>query len=157
MDQRLHAPRTVRATFALERTASGLACLVVLASVGCGGMPSSISGQVSIDGEPVEAVGDIRGQVVFQSSEEGAAPASGVLDESGRYVAKTGDKRGLSPGEYKVVVNVVRTIPPRSEGAMPWAERLTPARYTSANTSGLTVNVERGSNTFDIDIQSNEQ
>ncbi|MEQ8847320.1 hypothetical protein [Botrimarina sp.] len=125
----------------------------LLAVGGCGGMPATLSGQVTLNGEPVETGGDVRGTVLLQPKESNGAPASGSIDDQGRYQVLTGNQRGLTPGDYAVTVSLVKTIPPQQEGAMPWAERLIPPRYTSPATSGLEVTVEPGGNTFDISLE----
>lgn len=131
------------------------ACLLApLLITGCGDAESTLSGTVSKDGEMVRAVDDIRGTVMLQPTEGQGAPATGQIDENGVYEVTTGAAGGLAPGNYAVTVNLVRVIPPQSEGGLPGAERLTPQRYINAKQSGLSVDVEPGANTYDIKLES---
>lgn len=125
----------------------------VLAVAGCSGQPT-VTGSVTLDGKPLQSIGDVRGSVVFSPLDSGAPPARASIDENGRYDVFTGSKRGVAPGEYGVTVNAIRVIPPAVEGSEPGAERLLPAKYGSPRTSGLSLSVTPGSNSFDIALES---
>lgn len=80
-----------------------LLALTLISSFGCGGKHSSVSGKVTVNGNPVPMV-----RVVFTPSAVGdnhtPGPYSlGVTDEEGRYTLKTryGD-RGAVAGPHKV-------------------------------------------------------
>ncbi|WP_197525088.1 hypothetical protein [Botrimarina hoheduenensis] len=129
-----------------------LGFLPVLAfSTGCGNGLARLEGQVSLDGEPLRAVDDIRGTVMFQPVGEGAI-ATAKVDESGRYTVNTGSKHGIMPGDYRVMVKAVRIIPPKDQYSMPSSSMITPAKFAKPDQSNLTVSVEPGSNEYDIAI-----
>lgn len=126
---------------------------IALATTGCGNGLAKLEGEVSVDGQPLRATGDVRGAVMFQPVTAGPSSA-GTIDEDGHYVAYTGAQEGLPPGEYLVTLRAVKVIPPKDEYSMPGARRITPSRYANAQESGLTVTVDPGSNEWDIDIAS---
>ena len=140
---------------AMHRTElAALVALVATLLSGCGGLESSLSGVVKLDGEPFQAEGDVVGTVMLQPLQGNTPPATGALDGSGRYKVVTGANKGLPPGEYAVGVSAVRLHPPKVEGMPPIPEPLLPRHYRTPGTSGLMVTVEPGSNEYDIDLQS---
>ncbi len=78
--------------------------LVGMTLVGCGGsgLPTvPVTGQVLVDGQPMEGV-----SVVFNPVDAGGRAASGVTDAEGKFTLTTevnGD--GALPGSYKVAVS----------------------------------------------------
>ncbi|TWT97751.1 hypothetical protein Pla108_19030 [Botrimarina colliarenosi] len=130
--------------------------VTIVAATGCGGSAAKLSGTVSLDGETIQAQDGFRGTVMFEPTSDGGAPATGVVDESGHYEAMTGAERGLMPGDYAVAVSIVKVTPPRSEGEMPSAQRISPMSYSSSRTSGLSVSVRAGSNNYDIAIDTEQ-
>ena len=137
----------------------------LLLAVGCaqsGLERASIRGQVTIDGEPVEA-----GTIRLVSLEPGGAPSVGGQILDGQYEIRR--QQGPSLGKHRVEVRVpyrtgrkVRSpfvMPPVDPNEKPdpsgmvdeWAEKA-PARYNTEST--LEVTIQSGRNTFDIDIES---
>ena len=125
----------------------GSVSLSLLYLVGCGGKPASVYGVVTLDGKPLE-----RGVVSFTPA-NGGMLAAGIIQSDGSYKLSTNRESGLETGEY--VTTVVSREPsienPQGGPPMPGAY-ITPRRYAIAKTSGLRFNVERGSNTIDIDL-----
>lgn len=121
--------------------------LVVLG--GCGGNPASVTGLVTIDGEPLE-----RGKVGFTPVSAGMK-AIGKIDSSGNYELKTNRESGLQVGEYQVTV--ISTEPgvvnPGGGPPMP-GKSLIPKRYGRTRSSELRFTVERGSNTINLELSS---
>jgi hypothetical protein len=122
--------------------------------VGCNDGLSTVSGTVTLDGQPI-AVGDrVNGVVNFLREDGSGASASAALDRSGRYWLTTGSRRGVEPGNYRVTVAVTETIMPDDPNAMPVPKLLTPAKYGNTQNSGLRAEVKPGSNTFDFALSS---
>ena len=121
-----------------------LACALVLTVlIGCGGdhpQLGFVSGRVLHDGKPVEGV------IVTFKPEEGR-PAVGVTDENGKYQLEYSYQlKGTKVGPNKV--------------GLSWPIGVTgsieiPARYSGK--TELSCEVEAGCNTFDIDLESDEQ
>ncbi len=124
--------------------------LLAISFAGCGGMPSRVSGTVTLDGEPLH-----KGTVAFHPTTAGVTVAA-VIDQQGRYTLQTAKKAGLAPGEYRVTVTAISAPPsPTATAEEIAAAFITPRRYSDPTTSGLTHVVERGTATFDIPLTSN--
>jgi hypothetical protein len=117
--------------------------------VGCGGKPASVSGVVTLDGNPLE-----RGMVGFAPT-SGGMRAAGFILIDGSYTLRTNRESGLDTGEY--LVTVVSREPseedPQGGPPMP-GPYITPKHYAVSSTSGLQFNVEKGSNTIDLELSS---
>ncbi len=133
----------------LSRSAAGfvLAFLAVAAS-GCSGRRFDVAGQVKYNGSPLGQPG---GQVVFVGPNGSQVAAS--VEPDGLYRAS-----GVPAGLNRVAVYwpnpEARTAgkPRKGEPLKPApAPFLTPARYASAETSELSVQVGEGT-VFDIDL-----
>ncbi len=124
-----------------------VACCLLLAAAGCGrGHGASVSGRVTLDGEPLDT-----GTVTFHPVGDGPT-AYGGIHPNGSYQAKTGTQPGMPPGEYRVTV-LAATEPPTDGPSVP-GEMITPSHYADPEQSGLRVTVERGSNRFDFPLTS---
>jgi hypothetical protein len=135
-----------------------ISCWLLLLSaapsiVGCGSGQASVSGTVTLDGQPVIGSRQLNGTVSFYR-ESGGAPAIGIIDESGRYTLKTGGTGGLEPGNYRVGISIRQIIPPANPADMPAGHIISPAKYGDMSQSGLKADVKPGSNTFDFALQS---
>ncbi len=126
----------------------GLATLV-----GCGSGMANVSGTVTLDGKSIAGGDDVRGTVTFYPVDGSAAPAIGILDQSGHYELSTGTKKGALPGAYMVAIAATRVIIPEG-GGTPSGRPITPRYYASAKTSRLSADVQPGSNTFDFPLES---
>jgi len=132
-----------------------LLTFMLLATVvlGCGrrGMDSTVSGTVTVAGEPVPA--GVR--VEFLPQTPGASPSSGVTDTSGRFVLWfNAYVAGVMPGDHVVSVSLPRVSNPDGTpgGVAPGLEQVhIPAAY-SGPASRLRHLVQPGRNVIDIDI-----
>ena len=79
----------------------GLLALCVLATVSCNSSQLAISGNVTVDGKPLE-----EGTIHFQSSDGTAMRGVGAAVQGGAFKLPTG--RRLSPGRYSVSVSGFR-------------------------------------------------
>jgi hypothetical protein len=89
-----------------------------------------VSGVISYQGKALAA-----GEVTFISLDQKAPKVLTATVKDGKYAAK-----GLPPGKYKVVVDGGK-------------DAKLPAKYSTADTSGLTVEAKAGANTFDFDLK----
>lgn len=131
-----------------------LACmLLAIVAVGCGrrGMESTVSGTVTVAGEPVPAGVEVE----FLPQTPGASPSKGLTDASGRYILKfNAYVAGAMPGDHVVSVSLSRVSNPDGTpgGVAPGLEQVhIPAAY-SGSTSPLRYSVQPGRNVIDIDI-----
>lgn len=119
--------------------------------IGCGGKAASVSGKVTLDGEPVT-----RGTVAFTPT-AGGQRATGIIDENGAYELSTNREAGLDVGSYAVSVTSRERGQVGDGGGPPMPGKyLVPQKFSDANTSGLVFDVQRGSNTIDIPLTSSE-
>jgi hypothetical protein len=145
--------------------------LLALAAVGCG--PNydlhPVTGQVTLDGSPLENA------VVTFRAVSGGSSASGTTDASGVYTLhdiRPDAGRGAEPGEY--VVSVSWTEPPavdlsQMDASSPDYDKITtaasnpnagpvaskfPAAYRDGKTSGLKATVSSGANTIDLPLET---
>lgn len=89
-----------------RRVVCCLPAIFLLAS-GCSSGLINVSGTVAVDGSP--AMEGVR--VVFTPLGD-TKQANGAVDASGRFVLKTGQQRGVMPGEYRVLlINSTASIP----------------------------------------------
>lgn len=114
------------------------------------GPTGALSGKVTYKGEPVK-----EGLVQFNNPDKGFG-GQAVIIEDGTYTV-TNSSGGLVTGTYQVSV-----VPPMIEKSFgpntPSSEVLKemsniPKKYHYPNTSGLSVQIKEGNNTFDIDMQ----
>jgi hypothetical protein len=128
----------------LLRAAGGvfLAAAAVL-SLGCGQAVGTVSGTVTYNGTPV-----FPGQVELVGKDNGV-PAVGPLDGSGNFTLDV----PLPVGEYQVRVTPGwdepgKTPPPRGK-----ATAGIPKKAQEFTSSGLTVTVNKGSNTVTLELK----
>ena len=90
----------------LSKVVYALPAVCLLAS-GCGSGLVDVSGTVTVDGSP--AMEGVR--VVFTPMGD-TKPANGTVDASGRFSLKSGQRRGVMPGDYRVLlINSTASIP----------------------------------------------
>jgi hypothetical protein len=121
--------------------------------LGCGNKPATVSGTVTLNGQPVEGSRELYGTVSFYPT-GGGAPAVGIIGSGGSYSVETGSQTGLAPGSYRVAVAVKKIHPPATPEGLTRPERISPVKYSKPEQSGLTAEVEPGSNTFDFALES---
>lgn len=124
-----------------------------LASVGCSQAPATVSGDVTLDGQPLAS-----GTVVFQPT-GGGATAYGTIND-GEYTVMTGADEGLAPGAYAVLVSSTAAATQETERTAGGVvqekapELLTPAKYADPAATPLRAQVEPGANRIDLELTS---
>jgi hypothetical protein len=104
---------------------------------------------VTLDGKVVPG-----GLVAFHPMSAGPA-AYAMIDENGSYAVRTGRGAGLPSGDYQV--SMTANEPPaiaRTEQGFPppSGKSITPAWYSSKETSGLQFNIEPGANEINLEL-----
>ena len=124
--------------------------LLLAFTLGCAGnAPKSVSGKVTLDGEPVKG-----GSIVFLPADTAAAKgAAEIID--GSYLI--GADSGLKPGTYRVEISwfkpTGRKIPSADPGFTTDETReVVPAKYNI--NSELTANIGAGENEHSFDLKS---
>ncbi|MFO0957360.1 MAG: hypothetical protein U0800_07815 [Isosphaeraceae bacterium] len=139
---------------------AGLSLAVALLAAGCGGesRPTlvSVSGKVTLDGQPAEGV-DL--SFLPDSTNKHPTPGRAKTDAQGAYQAKVEDGNGLSPGKYRVLA--VKRVP-SAKGIDPaiaelggQMKDLLPTRYGSVSDTDLKVEVpDAGTSSADLSLSS---
>ncbi|MEM9186249.1 MAG: hypothetical protein AAGB00_07105 [Planctomycetota bacterium] len=123
-----------------------------VSAIGCGSELATVTGQVTLNGEPVIGGGSVRGTVYFFPEGGTGAPAVGLIDETGSYRVTTGSMRGVEPGTYLVTISASEIVPSKVVGAAPAGRVITPRKYADPSKSGFRVDVGAGANEFDFDL-----
>jgi len=131
---------------ALRLLVIGLVSASLLALTGCGsGRPKlvKVSGQVYIDGQPLAA--GVPGFI--QVVPEGTRPATGNIDPAtGRFTLTTFENDdGCVPGTHKVAIILRAMVGTESVS-------LIDEKYADPNTSGLTITIDKPTDSARIDI-----
>jgi hypothetical protein len=124
-----------------------LLMLMTLAATGCGKSDwGYMSGKVLLNGQPIGP-----GMISLERVDGQGAGAMGLVDTDGNYtITSARKKEGAAVGEYRVTINPNL----KDFGFEQGANRAPiPARYANADTSGLSVNVERGRKQFDFELK----
>ena len=125
------------------------ACVVAATCAALGGCSNGlaqVSGQVTLDGQPVHGgKGDTRVTVQLQPADGVGATAVGLADESGNYTIATGSQAGIKPGEYYVSCSV---------STLGVAGPVADPKFANTKTSGLKLTVQPGKNEYNIPLQS---
>lgn len=135
-----------------ETWGAGLA-LATLVGLGCGDRRPElvpVQGTVLLDGQPLKV-----GQVLTQP--DAGRGANGAIQPDGTFQLQTGREPGALVGVHRVAVVAYEagdsTLP-----EAPLGKLLVSQRYTSAETSGLTIEVKRGSdNSPTLELSSSEK
>ena len=144
------AKRLVRINFGHALFIVGLLLLVV---AGCRERPTTVSGTVTLDGQPLTIGPDARGTVVFNPDGGRGTVATGLLDAAGNFKLATGSSNVIAPGAYYVTVAVAQLLP-SSDQEERGSQLVTPAKYASASESGLAATVSPGENHVRFDLRS---
>jgi hypothetical protein len=114
-----------------------------------------VEGNVTIDGKPFT-----NGAVTLIPT-EGGAPSYGGTDAQGHYSLETGNKAGVKPGTYKVVLQKFETgkVDPRDEEGrntqnMAPAKALVPEKYSKPETSDITLTIPSADGKYDIHVKT---
>ncbi len=127
--------------------------LLGLCLTGCGGpreILGKVSGKVTFQGEPVS-----EGLVIFSNTDKGVYMTA-KLGPDGSYAVKMAEGSGLPLGTYQVSITpplVEVPLGPMLTPPKPRAFPNIPPKYRRNETSGLTLTVEQGDNTFDVDME----
>ena len=129
------------------RTTTLFLFAVLLAAVtglaGCSSGPDlgSVTGKVTLDGQPAEGL-----EVEFEPKQAGGTSAIGYTQADGSYeLYYPGNHPGAPPGEYTVRIR-------GSETDDPTQQKVVAPRYNME--SELSATVESGANTFNFDVES---
>jgi hypothetical protein len=125
--------------------------VVLVGLVGCGGAyDATVVGMVTLDGNAVPT-----GSISFVPA-SGGPQGYAMVEPSGSYEVFTGREAGLAPGQYNVsvVARESSTTLSKGGGPPPPGKPITPRWYASPATSGLTFNVEPGSNEINLELSS---
>lgn len=134
-----------------QRIAAGGGLLVLMFITGCGGTyDSSVSGTVTLDGEPVSSA-----TIAFFPATQGPS-AYARSDDAGNYQLRVGQEIGLPSGDYQVTVvaSEAAVVPPDWSGPPPPGKLITPAKYGRKQDSGLRFTVNPGKNEIDLELSS---
>ena len=129
------------------------AMFVLVLLVGCG--PGSdmgyVSGNVTLDDEPV-------GYAAVIFSQEGARPSVGTTDAEGNYkLTYTRSKMGAMIGQHKVTIAQENPNVGLQEGEAPAEDFVAvkiPGKYSSPEKTELTETVEQGNNEINFELKS---
>ena len=119
---------------------------------GCGGPSETlgkVAGKVTFQGEPVT-----EGVVIFSNQEKGVYMTA-ALGPDGSYTVEMAQGSGLPLGTYRVSIAPPPPndrVGPVPKPIKPGAHSNIPQKYRKPDTSGLTLTVEQGENTFDVDM-----
>jgi hypothetical protein len=137
-----------------RKVCGGVLLLMLPWTAGCGSGMASVSGSVTLDGQPVHGAPDLYGVVSFIRESGGGASASGVVNESGHYTLATGAQQGIEPGSYLVTVSIKKILPPEVAGGQTRPQQFSPMKYATPGESGFKAAVKPGGNTFDFALES---
>jgi hypothetical protein len=126
-----------------------LLCLLALLACGCGSKVATVSGTITLDGQPLTT-----GNVSFLPAQSGPV-ATGTIRSNGGYTIETGTAKGLPPGDYIVMVVATKPVTPIPGAPEQAPELITPAKYGTRETSDLRCTVKAGSNRVNFDLKSN--
>ncbi len=133
---------------------------------GFSGPRGTVSGTVTIDGQPLTA-----GCRIGFISSTGGYTATGVIGENGTYTLDYVDGGGLPAGEYQiqftapiaVSTNAASVDPVKMASAMKLGAKMkaadagpVPTKYQSTITSKMVFPVKDGQNTADFDLKKSE-
>lgn len=135
--------RTRTPSCARGSRAHGLVALALLASIGCGPSATTVSGLVTLDGEPLPAAA-----IMFYPAAGDGPTSHAFTDATGRFSAK------ISPQKTAVTVSLYKPTGEVRDGE-PAAEQAVPARYTNRETTVLSIEPAEGKNTVcDFELTS---
>jgi len=121
---------------------------ILLVASGCGGVEiAPVSGTITVDGQPAGP-----GVIIFLpvNSKEKIRSAMAQFGDDGRYeltTLKTSD--GAAIGKHRVIIQS-----PSNESAQATQRAAIPFLYADPQVSGLTAQVEQGSQTIDFPLTS---
>lgn len=122
--------------------------------LGCGGQGTTVEGNVTFDGQPVE-----KGSITLEPA-DGLGPAAGGTITSGKY--RLDSMSGLVPGEKIVRISAVRSTGKKIEAGPPEppgtkvdeVQQFIPAKYNDQSTLKVQIAGGHGKHNFDLKSQS---
>jgi hypothetical protein len=123
--------------------------LVLAFLVGCGGDSNvgSVTGTVTLDGQPLPDA------FVKFSGKKGGSPSMGRTDASGNYsLSRNRDTMGADLGEHSVSISTYQAGDPDSDPPVAAAPEKVPTKYNIA--TELKANVVGGKNVTNFDLKS---
>lgn len=136
---------------------AALATLAVLPACSKAIKTEGVSGVVTYNGEPLAAA-----TVKFIPIDSTGSQSYGKTNEKGEYKLQTllgAADAGTTPGEYKVTVDCVKSVPTGNmiqengeEIEEMDVESVIPKSYSNPDTSGLTATVAPGDNAINFDL-----
>lgn len=133
------------------------ACRVVsfvtlLTLLGCGERLPSVSGHVTLDGEPLA-----NATVLFMPLDENQSPAQGTTDKQGRYTLQQEEgTSGIQRGEYSVRISTFQSGFQDMDPPIPLVKETVPTRYNVETELKVMIGGELppGENPFDFALKS---
>jgi len=134
---------------AVYRCIALLSMAFVLGFVGCGPSRTTVSGEVTLDGQPLD-----NGSITFIPL-EGDTPSAGIAITAGEYHVE------LAPGKKRVEISATKVVGKRQvyEGdpnspVVEDVREIIPPVYNAQST--LAVDITPGNNTHSFDLQSSK-
>ena len=133
------------------KTLFQLALLALVFVAGCGKSTGqiSVSGTVELNGKTIEGASVL----IVPESRLGLLPADGVTNANGKFTLATNLGPGAKPGDFKVAIRLVKLtgvatepggVSGRADPNTMQQEWVIPQRYSSVDTSQLTLTVKKG-------------
>ncbi len=120
---------------------------ICAAFIGCSSK-STLSGTVTIDGQAVKG-----GDLVFEGA--GVPTCYATVSEDGSYSLQRGGGNDVVPGKYDVTFRIFEEVPSSNPNAAPGRRLVSPKKYSSTKTSGLSFTVQpRTKSVYDIELES---
>lgn len=133
-------------------------CLFLSFLSGCGGRgpTGTVTGKITKDGKPIAAQVSYKGESSTASAT--SDPATGI------YTLRSGQVTDIPVGTYQIAVSEVSSavdtqsadyaamMTGGASGSTPKSSEI-PAKYKAFGTSGLEFTVNKGENTFDIELE----
>ena len=127
---------------------------IALVSFGCREQPTTVEGQVTLDGQPLAIEKGMRGSVVFQPAASEGATLTGLIDAKGHYKLASGGSVVVPARAYWVTVSAMEFVPASEDHPQPSGRLITPAKYASATDSGFRIEVQPGPNKVNLAMTS---
>jgi hypothetical protein len=115
--------------------AYALVALAILSFIGCGPSATTVSGTVTLDGEPLPAAA-----LMFYPAAGDGPTSHAFTDATGRFSTK------IFPKKTSVTVSLYKPTGEMRDGE-PVAEQAVPARYIDRETTVLSIEPVEGKNT----------
>ena len=129
--------------------ASAIASLLLSCiAIGCGrSLPSTVDGAVTFNGKAVP-----RGTIAFSPRDEQGTAAYAAIQSDGNYRLRTGQTRGLAPGDYIITIQATELQTREESLTLKMPKSIIPTRYADRRTSGLSAAVAAGANRIDLNL-----